>query len=625
MIPGKMIFSLEFGKHSAVGAGKLQNEDVVGYYLPSDPEVLKLTGQMFLVADGQGEIASKIAIETTIQFYFETDWLNSVERMLITALKQANAAIRKQRLEHENKSNYYCSLTCAVIQEDTLYIAYVGNCPAFLYSNNNLEKLTIANTHHEYPSRPLPDHSLIDVTTYRLGLQDDIEVGLVKRQIQIKDVIFLCSQNVASGLPAQEINLMLTTTTPVQACESMVKATISRDTQNDATALIVRVKGIKRLSVEDDIIAPEPEVELEEPKERQIVIKGVRYRENLENGDLPRTDRESMDKFTKDREMHRRIFKRTAQPEKSKFSSSRFIKIALILLVVGCMIFALFKYVPEYWRDLTAPSRLQTITADSLKSIEPISEEPFEEITDTTKLQIIPQAKPKDTTKVAAAIDTVKPTRVEKPKVLPPVQFRVVFVDGSKKYLSLNKLMEKMKTIYATDDISLVQSTYRINESKILWRKNNDVRKLDKINERILQYQNLMHQNLKIKPKAFPLDFTFVMGADFKLPKITDRYQKRSDESDDYYLEILNGSKVPGIARKLSNLLHNQRFQDKKIVIVDYRNADKLNYPNSFFKCESSQNDLAQKLADTFGLAKTVNNSFLYDVKIIIGSDASSN
>ena len=87
-----MIFNLELGKQSSPGINRPQNEDNIGYYLPQEPEILLLRGQIFLVADGSGEegngeIASKIAIQTVIQEFYDAPWVGSVEEMLLKAIK----------------------------------------------------------------------------------------------------------------------------------------------------------------------------------------------------------------------------------------------------------------------------------------------------------------------------------------------------------------------------------------------------------------------------------------------------------------------------------------------------------------------------------------------------------
>ena len=103
-----MIFNVEFGKYSAAGNNKLENEDAVGYYLPQKSEDLYLRGQMFLVADGMGEkqdgeFASKLVIQTIIQEYFESPWSGNLTGMLTNALKKANSVLYDVNLNKGKK------------------------------------------------------------------------------------------------------------------------------------------------------------------------------------------------------------------------------------------------------------------------------------------------------------------------------------------------------------------------------------------------------------------------------------------------------------------------------------------------------------------------------------------
>lgn len=628
MIDDKMIFSVEFGKYSTAGINKPMIEDAVGYYLPPEQEKLIERGQMFMVADGygeeqQGEMASKLAIETITREYFEAIWLDNVEQTLTTAIKRANNAIHRVNLEKGDKGFFACSLTCAVIQENTLYVAYVGNCSAFLFSNNNLERLTDVSTTERNSNlfTSIHESKINNPTAYRLGESDEVQIGLVKRQIQIKDVVFICTENISATIPEQEISLTISTTDPVQACESMVKFTAKKYPEQDASAVVIRVKGVRRLSLgEQKPIAPE--VSDAEAKERQIVIKGVRYRQKLDNEEMSNSDQDGLKQFSLDREISRRVFKRSTSPTKSRVSLFRVISTILVILIVILAIFYAIKYGPDYWRSLKTPQTVQTIIPDSADSISTDEFQQKSETTDTVLTQTVTPIPDiaKDTTKQTAALDTTQIVS-ETPITPAAISFRIVVINGSGKKVNLENFNNELKNLSSTDQILTVRSKYRIKQSKILWRKSTDLRKLNVLTDQILQHQNLLKKLFDVDAKTFPLDFTLVIGSDFKIPNIPDNYIDKAEGIDDYFMEILNGSKMSGLARKLSNMLHYQGFDDKRLVIVDYRNADKLNYPKTFIKCEASKNDIAEKMAARFGLPKLVTNNQLFDIKIILGGD----
>ncbi len=625
----KMIFSLEFGKHSAPGIDKEVVEDTVGYFVPKDDSKLAQRGQLFLIADGagqahQGDIASQTVLKTIIHEYFESAWLDDVEQMLHNSIQRANAALYEQNVESGGKSSLSCSVVCVVIHEDTLYAARVGDCHAFLISNERLVELlpSPGDATASALSQRIHEGAFEPEGVNRLGLDPQIEIAHVKRRIQLKDIIFLCTHNVAASISEEELGLLLTSAEPVKACETVTLDAVRKFPDLDATAVVLNVKGIRRLSFDESSL-PEtlisPESSVPEFTRHKITIKGKSYTEAPETGRrlMPM---EELDDFTRERDHGRRHLKRTQPQKKKPLPWGKIIGIPLFLAALFLVGYAAVKFVPEYWRKLTEPGQgVQTITADSLRELKQRQqEEPaLAESLNVANLQQIPAEK-SDSLASAAKSDTVKQPIAE---TAPPVVFKVAVIDGSLKSGAGSTLKTKISATGVSDNVSYFKSRYRIRNSKILWRKSSDERKLKYVTNRLLKYADAFEKAFGVKPEIFPLDFSLVLGADFKIPPIRDQYMELTDEKNDYYLEILNGSKVSGLARKMSNMLHHQKFDDKRLVVVDYRNADKLTYAKSFIKCESSKNDIALKMAASFGLPSLITNAPLFDIKIIIGTD----
>ena len=626
----KMIFSLEFGRHSAAGTDREIVEDAVGYFSPKDDVKLAQRGQLFMIADGsglahQGDIASQIVIKTVIHEYFEATWLDDVEQMLHNAIQKANDALYRQNVDSEGQSALSCAVVCVVVHEDTLFVARAGNCHAFLVSNNRLAELVppSGDSTASALSQRIHEGVFESENDNVLGLDPQLEIFHVRRHIQLKDIVFLCTHNVAAAVSEDEISMMLTSAEPVAACETLTLDTVMKFPEQDATAVAIRVKGIKRLAFDESEMPPvlQPPDETEsEPRKREIVIKGVRYRESLDGDPLKSSEEDDLKRFTRGRERVSRPLKRTtAKTQRTPLPWGKIIGIPLLFAVLALAGYGGYKYIPDLWNSLTAPKEnVQIITADSLREMKQTLENQTIPAADSLSLPVTVQKPAEDTTAIAAASDTS--TKQIAP-AQPVVIFKVAVIDGSLKQNSINKLKNKISAIAGSDKVTYFKSKFRIKTSKILWRKSSDMQKLKIVTNRLLGYGNSFEQAFNKKPEIYPLDFSLVLGADFKVPTIRDRYMELTNEKNDYYLEILNGSKVSGLARKMSNMLHHQKFDDKRLVVVDYRNADKLTYAKSFIKCESSKNDVALKMAKNFNLPSLVTNTPLYDIKIIIGTD----
>ncbi|MBC8183074.1 protein phosphatase 2C domain-containing protein [candidate division KSB1 bacterium] len=618
----KMIFNLDFGKHSAAGYRKIKNEDVIGYYLPQNAEDLYLRGQMFLITDargeeGSGEFSSKLVIQTVFQEYFESPWNGNLSGMLTNALQKANISIYQANI-NEGKQNYYSnSLICAVVHDHTLYLVSIGDCLVYMLRNNVLENLTKPDKNEIETNYPFADTRQPEISLPLLGAKDNISIDIKQKQIQTNDIILLFTRSIVEAIPEQDIPTFVNTSSLQQVCELVVQKSLETNYNEDASAVIFKVRGMKRLSIEDEEKSIEMPQEPDEPEDRQIVIKGVRYRSNRKDEQMEEPDIEIVDDFSQDRDFRHPVYKRTAPPvvKSSIFPTGKWLNYVIFFLLFFLLIYAAIKYIPPYVQSLKESPKVQQITpSDTLEYAIAQEQEFGDEIQDSLTIPIEePQPGLNQDTTVVVVEETIEEQT--------PVSLKIAVVDGSKKSISLNSFNDELKGLYSSDRLTQVKSSYRIKNSVIIWRRTFDSLKSGEISKRIESLKTVFNRSFQIEPDVKPLDFTIVIGADFNMPNISDQYTGLPDTEDNYYIEILNGYRVAGSARKLGNRLHNQRYNEKKVIIVNYRNADKLNYNHSFSKCNASMTEDAEKFMDHFKLPKSVTNAPLFDIKILIGSD----
>lgn len=658
-----MIFSVEFGKHSASGKDKQQNEDAVGYYLPQPPQELQLRGEMFLIADSkgkgqQGYLASKDTIKSVIRGYYEAPWVGNVEEMLITAFKIANGEMCETNFNKDRADYSSTALCCAVIQGNTLYAASVGNCCTFLLSSNYLEMLTPVSARSVDKNEHFINihaNEIIPDSSQMLGINEDVKIDLIKRQVQINDVVFLCTSTIYDSVSDHEIQRIIETLPLSQVCESAIEQALTDKIKDDASAIVIKVKGFKRVFAEEKeshdgeeikpgiSSAPEPstreekensvdeEIKSLEPRDRQIVIKGVRYKSKEQQDQMTPIEKEAVDEFSYNRDIRRPIKKRTAAPSpKSSLPVGKYLNIGIMVLAFILIVFLIVLYGPGYWRSLTTTTVQQFSVPDSSEQSQSVEPETEQAVEDSLQIPIVEplSEQVEDSTNIVEPLveqveDRAKIVVEEEPIITTPPQLKIVLVDGySRQKLPLKDFMDELKTLSTSSDrFTRLKSAFRMKSSKIIRRRTSDSQREEAIIQRVNQYKKIFARHFKLDPEVVPVDFTLVIGADFKLPAIRDKYNGKPGADKDIYMEILNGYTVAGLAKKMGNQLRNQRFDQKRLVIVDYRNAINQKYTKSFIKCAASQNQQAEELANSMGLPKTIVNVPLFDIKIIIGSD----
>ena len=622
MSASNMIFRLEIGKQTAPGVNRAQNEDNIGYFFPQQPEVLLLRGQMFMVADGSGEdglggFASKLAIQTVIQEYYEEPWVGTVEEMLSKSFLRANRALIDANIENHSTTRFSISLTCGVLHQESLYLAHIGICRAFLLSNNIFETLTKSHSldmeknDHE---REISGESNGKVLVRALGIDEDLKIDMISRKLQINDTILLCTDGVYDSIDEREIQSIITTTSPQPGCELIVKQAVANQSTDDVTAVMIKVKSIKRIETGETSITPP--VETVEPAERQIVIKGVRYRSTWEEGQIPPEEKVSVAEFSQDRGVRRPIIRRsTTRDRRQTFSIRQLLNIIPIIAFIAILAFLGIKYIPKYWQSRKAATESKVV-ADSLIQV------------DDSKM---PTGKENEAAEPAPTVQPVIDEIEESPGIVSEqqpefagaIKLNVVIIDGSfKRNLTWNSFIKDLKVFSDVDQVNQVKSSYRLQKSKILWRRSDNSEKTNVIQARIDQYQRLFAQYFEVTPDVSPLDITLVIGANFEVPQLQTNYMDAQAGADvDYYLEILNGFTVPGLARRVTEQLNQRKINDKRLAVVDFRNADKKTYRVSFVKCDPSRNSLAKELGKMLGQQLSIVNTQLFDIKVIVGTD----
>ncbi len=614
MSNNNMIFSLELGKSSVPGIGHAQNEDLIGYYFPKEAEVLLLRGQMLVIADGNGPegagaTAAKLALQTVIAEYFDSPWVGSVPEMLIRAISNANLAVYDTNVESRPANRMSCSLTAAVIHQDTLHVAHVGSCCAYFLSGSRLEKLTQCHAIEVSERTMLPEDDLALVRA--LGLSEQVQVDLSERKLQIGDAILLCTDGAYAGMSESELQALVSLPTAQSVCDSIVKQAADQQNKDDATALMVKMKSIKRVDAPEEL--PPPKIETPpEPAERQITIKGVRYRSPVRISEMPPEETQTVTDFAQDRDLRRPLIKRKegGRPV-ANVPFKNIMKIAGTILLSLLIFFLIFQYGPQLWFSLTAPS------------IEEKSQEPPPLPAKMDQTPTVPDESELERLPLEDESSYEPTPAVEEPSMVTPAgtALHVAVLDGTfQPKLNLDSYLSDMKSLASADKINKIKSTIRLKKSKIIWRRGLEPEKNQAIQERVAAYQRLFARYFQVSPETHPLDLTLVLGANFKLPGIK-AIVPTTPPTEDCYVEILNGSPLTGLAARMNQLLDGQPLENEKITVVDYRNADKKNYPSTFIQCPASQNKKALALKKRLGTPVQISNAASFDIKILIGTD----
>jgi len=137
--------SIQFrtGSHQSIG-GRSNQEDAFGVF-PTR------WGTLLVVADGMGgaaggEVASHMAINTLIHTLNEDQISNGAVAALDNAVKTANAAVFIAAMEDPTLKGMGSTLVSVLLQDETYFLAHVGDSRAYLLRSGELKCLTRDHT-----------------------------------------------------------------------------------------------------------------------------------------------------------------------------------------------------------------------------------------------------------------------------------------------------------------------------------------------------------------------------------------------------------------------------------------------------------------------------------------------
>jgi len=226
-------------------------------------------GRLFAVADGMGghaagEVASQLAVETLMARYYADDENDTAPPAvrLEQAILAANSAVHEQATATDSQAGMGTTLVAAVVRDNWLTVANVGDSRAYLVRNGVARQLTrdhswvaqqvAAGVLNEQEAR---EHIYRNVVTRCLGHRPDIQVDLFAQPLRAGDVVLLCSDGLSNQVSDAEIADALTSLSPKQAAERLIALANERGGPDNVTAVVFKLS----VTPTDQEPADEPE------------------------------------------------------------------------------------------------------------------------------------------------------------------------------------------------------------------------------------------------------------------------------------------------------------------------------------------------------------------------------
>lgn len=231
------------GMLSDIGNIRETNEDSLGYHEDIEKKI-------YIVADGMGghnagEVASKLAVDTTIEYINSICSLEDLERTLREAVNFTNKKIYEAAREAVLLNGMGTTITCCLIAGSKMAVANVGDSRCYIIKDSLLQQVTKdhslvqelldSGTINEEQASVHPNKNII---TRSLGTSFKVEVDTYS--IDLKDVskVMLCTDGLFNSLTKEEMYEIIVTNSNEAACRKLVELSKQRGGRDNITVII---------------------------------------------------------------------------------------------------------------------------------------------------------------------------------------------------------------------------------------------------------------------------------------------------------------------------------------------------------------------------------------------------
>ncbi|RQP24732.1 bifunctional protein-serine/threonine kinase/phosphatase [Piscinibacter terrae] len=249
-----MSFDVDIGHFSVKGPREL-NEDFAASVQPAPHDEAR--GLVAAIADGvsaggRGLEAAQTTVMTVVQDYFACPdtWDTTVVLDRVIGAQNAWLADHNRRRQGQGADGgaAMTTLTAIVLRGHAFTIAHIGDTRAWLIRGGDGECVQLTQDHcFDHPDQR-------SRLTRAVGLDDRVRIEFLQGELQIGDVFVLTTDGVHAALKRSRLAALARDDTAQAASQAIVMAAIAAGSGDNATALVLRVRGLSQARLEDGLM-----------------------------------------------------------------------------------------------------------------------------------------------------------------------------------------------------------------------------------------------------------------------------------------------------------------------------------------------------------------------------------
>lgn len=226
---------------SDVGNFRKINEDYVNYHIDE-------TKRIYVIADGMGghnagDVASKLAVENTINYLNSIDDIKDMELELKNAIYDSNNKIYKLSRSNDELSGMGTTITASLIMNDEMIIANVGDSRCYIIKDKEIHKVT---KDHSLVQQLIDEGSITEdegyshpnknIITRALGTKDSVAIDTYKMSLNGIIKVIMCTDGLSNLIKEDEIyNIVMNSS---NCCFELIELCKSRGGKDNISVIV---------------------------------------------------------------------------------------------------------------------------------------------------------------------------------------------------------------------------------------------------------------------------------------------------------------------------------------------------------------------------------------------------
>ena len=212
---------------------------------------------MAVVCDGMGgakggniasEAAVRIISEKIKSGFHEGMNENSMRLLLSSAIESANGSIFSMSCDNDELSGMGTTVVCAIIKNDTAFIANAGDSRLYIVDNNKISQITTDHSivqmmvdNGEITPEEAKDHPQKNVLTRALGVDNSLRIDYAREELQDGDTVLLCTDGLTNYVDDASILNVCNTCDAYQIADELIELANENGGGDNVTVVSVSV------------------------------------------------------------------------------------------------------------------------------------------------------------------------------------------------------------------------------------------------------------------------------------------------------------------------------------------------------------------------------------------------